>query len=97
MKTLITYDVSKRQDEAKRALIDGGFSDRWDENSVTFHLPDATLWHPDVQNAEGGKILFHDVINRLNKEQPAGNLIEVERFMAVVFLSTSGIPGDELN
>lgn len=93
MNILITYDISQRWTEVKRALLDEGFKDSWVDNQTRFNLPDTTLWHNKLNNANQAKAMFHEVIEQLNAGQPEDKKIEIERFMAVVFTKWSGIPG----
>jgi hypothetical protein len=92
MNVLITYDIDKRHSEVKQALLRMRFSDRWTSNNITYYLPNTTFW-ANLPTAEKGKELFHEAIAELNQGQTNENKIKIERFMAVVFTSWSGIPG----
>ncbi|MBN4082163.1 hypothetical protein JYT21_00510 [bacterium AH-315-B15] len=93
MKILITYDVDKRHDEVKTALINGGFGQSWKKDTMTYYLPETTVWHSDLSNATNGRELFMDIISSLNDEQSPEKKIDVLRLMVVVFTGWAGNRG----
>lgn len=94
MKILITYDVSQSQPEVKKELMARGFFDDWIADEKTYYMPNTTLWHPNLTGPDEAKRIIHDVIAKLNLNEPANKKIRIERFIAVPCESWSGIEGD---
>lgn len=92
MNTLITYDVSRRQPEVKKALKDLKYLDYWTENNMIFNLPNTTLWKRDIGQGDALKEM-QTVITKLNQEQPPYNQIELERCACVNVNPWAAIPG----
>ena len=94
MKILITYDVDKRKDEVKSALIELGFGQSWSKDTMTYFLPDNAVWHRDLENATTGREQFMELIRKLNVAQAEENIIDVKHLMAVVFTNWAGNRGE---
>lgn len=94
MKILITYDISQRHEEVKKALIEAGLQDRWTGNGMTYYLPETSVWHNNLPNATAGSQLFNDIIRTLNEGETEERTIDVLRIMAVVFTNWSGNRGE---
>lgn len=96
MDVIIAYDVSQRQSEVKRKLLENGFMDRWTNSQhVTYYLPNTTLWHNAQLNPTSAHNLFNAVIAELNKGQQPNKIIKIERFIANQFVAGwSAIPGE---
>jgi len=94
MKVLITYDISQRHEEVKKALLEAGLRDRWTGNGMTYYLPETTVWHNNLDNATAGSQLVQDTIRALNEGQPEDRIIDVQRVMAVIFTNWAGNRGE---
>lgn len=94
MKVLITYDLNIRHPEVKSELEKLGFADSWESNTVTYYLPNTTLWHNNLLTTDNAENIFLNVIEDLNVGQPPQRIIKAERFIAVPINSWSGIPGE---
>lgn len=95
MKVLITYDINRRHDDVKNALLESRFRDHWvTENGDTHYLPDTTLWHPNLTGPEEAKRIFYRIIDDLNVGQPPNNTITVSHFVAVEMGLISGVEGE---
>ena len=95
MDVIIAYDVSQRQTEVKKKLLENGFMDRWtNPQKVTYYLPNTTLWHHNQISPKTAHDLFNAVIVELNKGQQPNKIIKIERFIANQFVEGwSAIPG----
>jgi hypothetical protein len=95
MDAYITYDLSGRQDDVKRAMIGLGYMDNWNYNNKVFNLPNTCLWRKGIELADAYADI-NNVINNLNANrniylhQP----IRLERCMVVAAHPWYGIPGD---
>ena len=95
MKVLIAYDVNRRHDDVKSALLEAGFRDFWvTQGNVIHYLPDTTLWHPNLDGSAEAKRIFLKIINDLNVGQPPNNIITVSHFVAVEMGNISGVEGE---
>ncbi|MES2275976.1 MAG: hypothetical protein V4592_08135 [Bacteroidota bacterium] len=94
METLITYDVSRRQPDVKKALKALSYLDYWTADQKTYYLPNTTLWKQNITQAEALKEM-QAVITRLNQGQPLNNQIELERCVCVPVMPWAGITGKE--
>ena len=94
MNTLITYDVSRRQPEVKKALKNLNYLDFWANNHITYYLPDTTLWKKDIEQGDALKEM-KAVIAKLNQGQPVYNQIELERCACVNVDLWAVIPGKQ--
>ena len=95
MNSLVTYDVSTGQTEVKDALKEISYLDYWVNDSVTYTLPETTLWK---KNARPSKVVqeIKSVLETLNKDIPLKkNKIVLERCVAVKFDLWAGIEGEE--
>lgn len=94
MKILITYDVSQRHTEVKQGMLQRGFFDCWQKDNIFYNLPNTTLWHPNLPDAQTAIDIFNEVIAQLNANRHERDIIVVERLIAVDFNSSAGIPGN---
>ncbi len=92
MNTLITYDVSGRQPEVKKALKELSYFDSWISDNKTYYLPNTTLWKKDISQSDALKEM-QSVITKLNAGQPTHNQIELERCVCVPSYPWAAIPG----
>lgn len=94
MRSMITYDVSKKNTPVKDAMKEKGYLDYWKANEKTYYLPNTTLWKKDVSTATALQDL-KDVVNAINaKETSPFNKIRLERAVAVDCSQWSAIEGD---
>ena len=94
MDTLITYDISRRHAEVKKALKILNYHDDWTTNNVTYYLPNTTLWKKNIEQEDALKEI-KSVIARLNQGQTLANQIELERCACVNVMPWAAIPGKE--
>lgn len=92
MHTLITYDVSRRQTEVKKALKELSYFDAWTSDNITYYLPNTTLWKKDITSEDSLREM-KSIIAKLNQGQPISNQIELERCACVPVNPWAAIPG----
>jgi hypothetical protein len=92
MNTLITYDVSRRQPEVKKALKALNYFDYWTDNATTYYLPNTTLCKKDITQ-DNALSEMKTVIAKLNQDQPLSNQIDLERCACVNVNPGAAIPG----
>jgi hypothetical protein len=93
MSSLITYDVSTRQDEVKAAMLAKGYKDiRYSlDLNCDVHLPASTLWKDIIQPSEAIQALKAVVIE-LNSQ---GDTIRIRRAVAANFDTWGATCGEE--
>lgn len=94
MNTLITYDVSRRQTEVKKALKALRYFDYFTFDAKICYLPNTTLWKENISQSDALKEI-QTVIVKLNSGQPSYNQIELERCACVPANPWTAIPGKE--
>jgi hypothetical protein len=91
--SLITYDVSRRQSEVKKALKNLSYYDYWtDNNNNYYYLPNTTLWKTNITLYDA-LTEVKTVVAKLNQGQPVSNQIELERCACVNANPWAAIPG----
>ncbi len=81
---IVTYDVSSKHAEVKRAMRARGYLDSWTSEGQTYYLPNTTLWKPDA-DAGTARAEIEAVAKQLQ--------VRLERAVAVQHTPWSAIPG----
>lgn len=94
MDTVITYDVSRRHAEVKKALKAISYFDYWVSAGKNYYLPNTTLWKKNISQTDALKEM-QKIIVTLNFNQPIHNQIELERCVCVPQNPWEAIQGKE--
>jgi hypothetical protein len=93
MQAFITYDINHGHNEVKERMIARGYYSAWMSNSITYYLPNTSLWKNETELATARKDL-EETINILNQTPKfTQSMIKLERCIVVGASPWDGIPG----
>lgn len=82
MHILITYEVTKGEEEVKEAMKKMNYFDEWESDNISYPLPPSTLWRKERQVKEGLQDI-QGAIRTLNATTFENNKITLEKCVVV--------------
>lgn len=92
---VLAYTINKHHSDVKSELLKRGFQDYVTSyNKVKCYLPSATLWHPNLVNANNGREIFQEIVDTLNKNYGTNDKIQIRQLIAFIESGWSALPGE---